>query len=380
MKKQEDFKNVIVCREKLSPFWIAQWTDGRGKRKRRSTKVPVGGGVYKGERLTAGQAERRALLVAWELAREVEEDFAEHDNTSVREVCRLMLAGKLGRVSVATYDNARADYKQFLGWLGKRADEPIRLVTRSDVKEWIAARRKDVRHETVRKALRAIRAAFEWAVDAEVIEKNPCAGLKIPPDSREEKVVHEAFSVEEVRLLVKKLPEEWASAVRCCIGTYGQRMGDILNLRWDAFDWEGRVVRMVTGKTGRVLKQPMQEGFYVWARARWEAAREAGGDGAVWVHPRLRRHSNPSYEFTQLVRLHGIGLAGEAAGGRRRTWHSKTFHSLRATVATMLQASGVSQGLAMELVGHESEAVHAVYIRPSEGQLREAAGRLPNFF
>ena len=380
MKKQEDFRNVIVCREKLSPYWIAQWTDARGKRNRRSTKVPVRGGVYRGERLSAAQAERRALMVAWELAREVEEDFAEHDNSSVREVCRLMLSGKLGRVSLATYENARTAFRQFCEWLGRRADEPIRLVTRADVRAFVAARRAVVRRETVHKGLSVIRAAFAYALDTDIIAKNPCDGVKIPPDTRDEKVVHEAFTVEEVKLLIEKLPDEWASAVRCCLGTYGQRMGDILGLKWEAFDWEQRVVRMVTGKTGRVLAQPMQDGFFAWARARFEAAQEAGGEAAVWVHPALHKHSNPSYEFTQLVRLHGIGLVGAEAGGRRRVWHSKTFHSLRATVATLLQASGVSQGMAMELVGHESAAVHAVYIRPSGEQLREAAGRLPNFF
>lgn len=94
--------------------------------------------------------------------------------------------------------------------------------------------------------------------------------------------------------------------------------------------------------------------------------------------PRLRVHSNPSQEFTQLVRLHGIGVTGdEAGGGRRRRWHSKTFHCLRATVATMLHANGVSQGLAMELVGHDSAEVHAVYIRPTVQQLRDEAERLP---
>ena len=117
--------------------------------------------------------------------------------------------------------------------------------------------------------------------------------------------------------------------------------------------------------------------FFDWAFARLERAQAIGGDDAVWVMPRLRLHRNPSAEFTQLVRLHGIGLVGAAAGGHRRMWHSKTFHSLRATVATMLQVSGVSQGLAMELVGHESAAVHSVYIRPSQQQLREAAAVLP---
>ena len=85
MKRREEgeIRNVIVCKERLSPYWIGQWTDGRGRRRRRSTKVPVGGGVYRGERLTAGQAERRALLVVWDMAREVEEEYGGEDNRSV---------------------------------------------------------------------------------------------------------------------------------------------------------------------------------------------------------------------------------------------------------------------------------------------------------
>ena len=38
-------------------------------------------------------------------------------------------------------------------------------------------------------------------------------------------MVHEAFTLEEVQLLVEKLPDEWAAAVRCCVGTFGQRLG-----------------------------------------------------------------------------------------------------------------------------------------------------------
>ena len=108
----------------------------------------------------------------------------------------------------------------------------------------------------------------------------------------------------------------------------------------------------------------------MWAQAQ-------GGEAAEWVLPRLRLHSNPSQEFTQLVRLHGIGLQGAGGLGRRRTWHSKTFHCLRSTVVTMLHANGVSEGMAMELVGHDSREVHAIYLRPTTEQLRLAAERLP---
>lgn len=371
-------RNVIVCQEKRSPFWIAQFNAPDGSRKRRSTRVPVDGGCFDGEMLSKKQAKSRALMVAFEIAKEVEQEVDQQKNVSVRELCRLMLDGKLGRVSVATCKNARADYALFCDWLGKRADAPARLVKRSDVLAWVAFRRTQVRANTCKKALTALRSAFAWAVDAELIDSNPFLNVRVQPDTRDEKVVHEAFTLGEIRLLLEKLPEEWAAAVRCCIGTYGQRLRDVITLKWDQFDWDARVVRIVTGKTRRVLSQPMMKDFYDWAFARFQAASESGGDAAVWVMPRLRLHSNPSPEFTQLVRLHGIGLRGEHAGGSRRVWHSKTFHSLRASVATMLQAAGVSQGLAMELVGHESEAVHAVYIRPSMEQLWDAAQRMPN--
>lgn len=284
----------------------------------------------------------------------------------------------MGRVSQATYNNARTSYRFFCEWLGKRAAEPARLVTRADVKQWVLDRRAEVRAKTVQHDLYVVRAAFNWALDAELLASNPCLGVKVPADGRDERVVHEAFTPEEIQLLLAKLPDEWAAAVRCCLGTYGQRLGDVRSLRWEQFDWQERVVCLTTGKTGRVMRQPMLDGFFRWARERYEAGLAAGGDAAVYVLPRLRVHSNPSQEFTLLVRLHGIGVTGdEAGGGRRRCWHSKTFHCLRATVATMLQAAGVSQGLAMELVGHDSAEVHSVYIRPNVEQLRHAVAALP---
>ena len=360
-----------------SPYWMVSFIGADGGQKRRSTKVPHQGGLYQGEKLSAAQAKKRAMMVGVSIASAEAEQYTSFDNTSVRELFDLMLAGKLGRVCMATYDNARISYRQFCAWLGARAQAPARLITKADIREWIISRRAEVRCSTVRKDLSAISSAFAWAVDADIMPANPCLGAKVPPDTKDEKVVHEAFSLDEIRLLIQKLPEEWSSAVRCCLGTYGQRLGDILSLRWEQFDWQGRVVRMVTGKTARVLMQPMQDWFYRWASEVYGKAQQMGGDAAIWVMPKLRLHSNPSAEFTQLVRLHGIGLVGAAAGGRRRTWHSKTFHSLRASVATMLQASGVSQGMAMELVGHESAAVHAAYIRPSADLLRDAAMHLP---
>jgi len=42
-----------------------------------------------------------------------------------------------------------------------------------------------------------------------------------------------------------------------------------------------------------------------------------------------------------------------------------------------LQSAGVAQGMAMKLVGHDSESIHEVYVRPDAVLLRQAAEALP---
>ena len=217
MKRDSVFvSGVALLQDAKSPFWVAQWSLSDGSRKKRSTKVPVAGGLFQGERLSAAQAKKRAMLVAHELAERMAEEVQAERLVSVRVLLDTVLKGKLGRLSVSTYDNARTTYAQFCDWLGKRAHEPARAVTRADIKPWVTDRRSVVRCKTVKHNLYVLRAAFNWAVDAELLDKNPCDKVQVLPDGKDEKVVHEAFSQEEIRLLVEKLP---------VIDHFGQRGG-----------------------------------------------------------------------------------------------------------------------------------------------------------
>ena len=60
--------SVGLSQEGKSPYWVAQWAMSDGKRVKKSTKVPVAGGLFRGEKLTRAQAKNRALMVAQELA------------------------------------------------------------------------------------------------------------------------------------------------------------------------------------------------------------------------------------------------------------------------------------------------------------------------
>ena len=58
--------------------------------------------------------------MAQELAAAAQVEAQRQDNLSVRELFDTVLKVKLGRLSVATYANARTTYAQFCGWLGAR--------------------------------------------------------------------------------------------------------------------------------------------------------------------------------------------------------------------------------------------------------------------
>lgn len=260
-------------------------------------------------------------------------------------------------------------------WLGKRADEPLRLFTRADAKDYLLMRRETNRCTTVIREACCFKVAFEDAVDREILDRNPWRNIRIPADKGAEKHEPEAFTLEEVRYIIANFPAEWSSAVRCSFETYGQRLADIRLLKWSQFDWDARVVRFVTGKTGRVMAQPMRPEFYAWARAQYEAG---GCRDDAFLHPRLAKASSTiSSEFTMLLDLHGIGEKRSYTKGNRKAQHTKTFHSVRRAAATQLHAAGVSMGMAMRLVGHDSSAIHEVYVKPDSELLMDAACSMP---
>lgn len=302
---------LSINKEKSSPYWMVTFQGPDGKMKRRSTKVPVNGGEFEGDRITAKLAERIAYQRGVQIACAEAEEYQAHNNVSVRAWCDGFVGRKAALVSEQTAYNARTACKHFYEYLGARANAPLRLITKADIKGFVAARRELVRQKTVYKDMSVLSQAFADAVDSEVIDRNPCAGVSIPPDRAGEKLHKEAFTLDEIRYMIEHFPPLWSSAVRCSFETYGQRLGDILRLNWNQFDWERRIVRFDTGKTGRWMDQPMREGFYQWALARWK---EAGEPADELLHaPLLALGDGASYQFGLLLRTHGIGVVHGAA-------------------------------------------------------------------
>lgn len=372
-----------------SKYWYASWRSGDRKRLV-STKVPIRGTVINGIKETPSQARARAQIVAdgYEAADKEGMHSAKVKTTiatlahgvatsepSVREYLTNYLESRTGQLSRSSIINTQTAFKLFIAHLGRRADNPISTVRRADANAFVSEQIKMVRHGTVRKYIGTISPAFMAAMDEELIDKNPFFRVKVPESSTLEEVNKEAFSVEEVHRMLQILPFEWRSMVICCIYMGGQRLGDVATLTWNQIDMEEGVITLKTSKTGRPMRIPIvaplrqhlaslhPTGEYVHPITAEKYSR----NGAGYISQQFRKE----LEYAGIVpKLKSI------KGSRARSVSPKTFHCLRATAATLLHTAGVDAALAREVVGHDSEAVHQLYIRPDDEQRRAALEKL----
>ncbi len=109
---------VSINKADNSPFWMVSFRSADGKQKRRSTKVPVAGGLFQGKRLSAAQAKKRALIVGVQIAQAAAQEYVAHDNTPVRaflDGCISRVGKRLRPQSVANFRSARDRFCESLG-------------------------------------------------------------------------------------------------------------------------------------------------------------------------------------------------------------------------------------------------------------------------
>lgn len=372
-----------------SKYWYASWRSGDRKRLV-STKVPIRGTVINGIKETPSQARSRAQVVAdgYEAAdkegthsvkvKAAIASLAGESQTeipSVRDYLNSYIQSREGQLTKGTIASSKTAITLFLGHLGHKGDLPITMIKRSDIKEFINAQLKSVRRSTVKKYMSSLSPAFMAAIDNEIVEKSPCFRIKIPESLALEDVEKEAFTVEEVRKMLQVLPPEWRSMVICCIYMGGQRLGDVATLTWDQIDMKQGMIALKTAKTGRYLRIPI-----IAPLRQHLASLHPSGE---YIHPTLaeKYSRNGSGYISQQFRteLEYAGIIPKTKsikGSRARSVSPKTFHCLRATAATLLHTAGVDAAVAREVVGHDSEAVHQLYIRPDDEQRRAALEKL----
>lgn len=203
------------------------------------------------------------------------------------------------------------------------------------------------------------RSMFNWALERDIVETNPCLGIKVPASRKRTRVLDE----EEIRAFWKGLPSaELLPSMRLVLRLIlvtGQRPGEVAGMRWADIQnhvWIIPEHRHKTGDGQRVPLTPLAESLLAEAKAEQERLAK-------------RRCGRPGHVFTKGKSPYTAQAVSRAANRNMRVlgnkaiepWGHWTPHDLRRTVRTGLAALKIPEHIAERCIGHRPHGVIAIY-------------------
>jgi integrase len=359
------------------PYWFCAFTTADAVRHLKSTKTKV-----KKQALEICRAWEKAARLGRsgrltpETAREViaegvadvftaSGDGEELPRSSIMGWCEKWLEAKQIETESGTHSRYEGVVTRFLDGLGAgRAKRDLCTLRTTDLQAFRDEQVRQLSRASANLSLKILRVCLGQAVKQGLLTSNPAAAVSTLRGKGESK--RRPFTLAEIqRLLAAAKGTEWEGLV--IVGLYtGQRLGDLVRLRWTAVDLNKGTIAFVTQKTGKrlllPLATPLQDYF---------ENLPSTDDSAAYVFPKSatvaeKRVGTLSNKFHNL--LVQVGLAEprkheaekEGRRGARET-SELSFHSLRHSATTFLKAAGVSDVLARGIIGHDSVAVSRRY-------------------
>jgi integrase len=375
-----------------SPFWYACYTTAEGVRKRVSTELSDKKAAEKvAEAKQRAEDERRKGTISTQRIVDLLNDTLRSAGLEQIETIRVKswledwLKGKrnISKASRAGYEQA---VREFLEFLGMRANAPIESINEKDINAFVDHLRKDGRSaSTINKLVRQyISGAFEKARKLGKIKYNPIAATDpLPNDSS----VKDVFSARQVASLVKAAKgTDWEGAILLAYGT-GARLQDVCNFKWDAIDTENGVVAFRERKTKKQAVVGLHPDFLDWI-----SQRSGNDDTHAYLFPTLANRAGGggdglSQHFDELMQRASVvgrilreGSKRDDKGkrtGKGRTVRSLTFHSFRHTAASSIFNSEAIKEVQRRVTNHARGGVIDRYTHADLDLIKQAVALIP---
>lgn len=381
-----------VRRKDRSPYYFACYYDEHGNAKCTSTKSK---NKKEAQRIAETLEEAWRKKVTTAKAKQALNGILELVGSppiptkTLNEVFDDWLREKKSEVSVGTYDQYVSVVKNARTHLGTAAEKDIGEVSRYDLIAGRDSISQAISASAANKMIDLLRMVFKHAVDNELIERSPM--LKVNPVSvtSGSKGSRRGLTLDEVRMLLKVAPPLWRGLIIAGLYT-GQRLGDVVRLLWGQLSVcpevgpDHYVIAVRTRKTRRDVRVAAAGPLRKYLLSiRPEGAKPDDpmfpeGLKLLDEKGRVQRLSNKFYDL--LVKA---GLAEKRSKrntgnghGRGRRVNTLSYHCLRHTATTLLKSAGVAQAVVMDIIGHESPEISAVYTHIDDGAKFRAVGEI----
>lgn len=213
---------------------------------------------------------------------------------------------------------------------------------------------------TARRTIAMLKSVFAYSLDRELLDRNPCHGVRIPPGNQRERYLTHA----EARRLGDVLSEweargEALNAIRIIrlLSLTGARRGEIVELRWTEIDFERGFLRLDATKSGKSIR-PI-------SGAAQRLLAEAPREHAIWVFP----DANGQGPFQGTPKVWNKVRAQAGLEDFR-------MHDLRHSFASFGAANGLSLPVIGALLGHKNTSTTQRYAHLTDHSARQAANEV----
>ena len=203
-----------------------------------------------------------------------------------------------------------------------------------------------------------LKAIMTWAVDQELIQRNPWSNFKRLPVQRPEVAV----SYEAVKKVYLAAPQwlQWAIKTAYCLCL---RPGfvELFGLKWTAFNWSKGFVCIRQGKSGKFKTVFPPTPYLTEAKERYKTDLANGVEFVC--HKNGKRVNAYGYDWTKAARTAGVKLR---------------FYDVRHLAASEMLANGADLAAVAAQMGHSSVAMTGqYYAHVMAGAQQRAAQSLP---
>lgn len=224
-------------------------------------------------------------------------------------------------------------------------------ITPPILEEYKLHRVRKVSKETVNHDLKILTIIFKWAVDQNLIKRNPAAEIRRFKVNRKNA---RFFSQEEIKLVLERCPDRWKPAYMILLHT-GLRRKELANLEWEDVDFERRIIQIRskegwTPKSKRDREIPINDELN---EVLLELKEKSSG-----VHV-LERNGIKKYDRALWENFWRLSKKLEIKNAN--------IHTFRHTFASYMIMSGVDLVIVKELLGHRdiSTTMHYAHLMPN---------------
>ena len=279
--------------------------------------------------------------------------------------------------SKATVIEYRRIIEMFLKFLGARADRALTTLQPRQIEDFKASQTTRVAPSSVNKCVKVLKASLNAAVKSRQLEFNPAEHVEFI-EAESEGESRRPFTSKELTALLAKAGADWRTMIFLAFYT-GLRLRDCANLTWRNVELHTNTLNVLTEKTKRrqvlQLAEPLARHLSTMAGDNPDAALcpTLHGKKASWL-------SSQFYAVmvkAGLVQERGHQSTGKGRDARRES-NPISFHSLRYNCTSALKSAGVSDSVAMDIVGHETASISRNYTKIDDTAKRAAVNKLPD--